>query len=240
MLEQGRDFAEESEAEGAGIIESARISRTVRFVRSPRLVERSDAHRPPSLWLLFHGYAESAPGFFENCQPLLVASGLPGLAPEGASRFYSRSGAGDVVASWMTKVERHSEITEYLRFIDGLVDRYLPDQQSSLRILGFSQGVATALRFAAHTDRPITDLVLWSAGFASDELAEIGDHLRSTGRITLVTGENDRLVPKKTVDRLADDLVSLGIVPTILNHAGRHELDEELLVRIGERKPESQ
>lgn len=214
------------------VLRTTTIERTVRYVLSPRIAD--DIPRQiDDLWLLFHGYAQTAPEFFDAAGPLLDASGFDAIAPEGPSRFYARSGRGDVVASWMTSVEREAEIAEYLRFFENLLTDIDIPPTSRLHLLGFSQGVATALRFLAESTRTIASCILWSAGFRRDELENAADAIAETGRFYLVDGEADPLVEVDVIDRLADDLRSLGAAVERRSHPGRHELDADLLRGLG-------
>ena len=71
------------------------------------------------------------------------------MAPEGLSRFYLDAGAGKVGASWMTKEDRAHEIEDYLSYLEQVRAAIIPPVP--LTILGFSQGVATAARWAVAT-----------------------------------------------------------------------------------------
>ena len=98
-------------------------------------------------WLLvgFHGYAENA----ERCLAELVQ--IPQLddwtlaAVQALHPFYQPR-SGDVVASWMTSLDRELAIDDNLAYIRAVIDR-LP-RASTTAFLGFSQGAAMAYRAA--------------------------------------------------------------------------------------------
>jgi len=99
--------------------------------------------------------------FWDNEENLLIA-------PEGLSKFYSK---GNIGASWMTKEDRENEIEDYLKFLDAvsmLILDKMPFTPESINILGFSQGVHTALRFAIHTYMKIDNLILCSSDIPKD------------------------------------------------------------------------
>jgi dienelactone hydrolase len=84
------------------------------------------------------------------------------VAPEALSRFYVDRGepaAGTparVGATWMTREDREAEIADYVRYLDRALDAAAGRPGAAapaLGVLGFSQGAATACRWAAHRHR---------------------------------------------------------------------------------------
>ena len=99
-------------------------------------------------WVVLHGYGQLASRFLRSLESLATPSRLV-VAPEGLSRFYLDAGGGKVGASWMTKEDRVREIEDYLAYLDLVRATLMPPVP--LTILGFSQGVATAARWAVAT-----------------------------------------------------------------------------------------
>ena len=112
------------------------------------------------VWFVMHGYGQLAGAFIRHFQAVRDGHGLV-VAPEALSRLYL-PGHQRVGASWMTKEDRLTEIDDYLAYLDALYDRIFESVDRSrvtVHVLGFSQGAATASRWAtlgrAHTDRLI-------------------------------------------------------------------------------------
>jgi predicted esterase len=227
-------------------IETPRTARVALLRSGPDPVTR--------IWTLLHGYAQSGPGFLR----WVSAAAKPGrllVAPEGLSRFYRNvegTGAGrggGVGASWMTREERDAEIRDYVRYLDRVTrtvegphvssepkDRIERRERSGgaslppLRrvVLGFSQGVHTAVRWTVLGRTRIDALVLWGASFPPDLPASAGGRLMRVP-IMLVRGEADALRRPEEETRDERWLETSGIAYRILTHSGGHEVVPELL-----------
>ena len=99
------------------------------------------------------------------------------VAPEALSRFYDGTlspGAhknASVVASWMTRDERESEIADYLAYLDTVhatITSRLGGAKPIVTVLGFSQGGATAARWVASGRVPAARLVVWGSAMAPE------------------------------------------------------------------------
>lgn len=94
----------------------------------------------------FHGYAETAEvnlaelGKIGGVERWSIAS-VQALHP-----FYTRS--GDVVASWMTKLDRELAVEDNLSYVRSVLAVLPPPRR--LVFSGFSQGASMAARAAAH------------------------------------------------------------------------------------------
>jgi predicted esterase len=164
---------------------SITVQKTARyFILSPKSFEEVK-----SVVFVLHGYAQAASEFltqFESISGDAVAI----IAPEGLHRFYARGGAGNVVASWMTKEDRENDIRDYISFLDemrtAVIAKY-PNLEKEF-VLGFSQGGATASRWVCAGNFNPDRLILWCAFFPPD----VKVHLNENVAITIVTASNDR------------------------------------------------
>ena len=175
--------------------------------------------------MLLHGYGQTAADFLASCAALaLPARRL--IAPEALSRFYLRSGRGEVGASWMTREEREHEIADQRSYLDALCARELRPGQL-LRVLGFSQGAAAAGRWSVSGRAPVERLVLWGSGVPADlDLSSLGK--RGT-RVWLVRGSRDPAVPASEIAQGLARLSAAGVNATGLEFEGVHELSDQLL-----------
>ena len=208
------------------------VSRTARYAQ---LGELSTTTR--QLWIVCHGYRQLAGRFIRRFEGLLEHDCVV-VAPEGLSRFYIETAPGRhgaearVGASWMTRADREAEIRDYVRYLDKLADRVLARAGESpprVVVLGFSQGVHTAARWAALGSARIDELVLWGAYLPQDlgslePLAGIGLHLvfgddDPTADATLARGQDDRLA-------------AAGLSPTRHEYAGGHRIEADVVAGI--------
>jgi predicted esterase len=176
-------------------------------------------------WLLLHGYGQLASRLLRGFAPLATPSRLL-VAPEGLSRFYLEAGAGKVGASWMTREDRGSEIADYLGYLAQVRRELIP--QVPLTVLGFSQGVATAARYAMAAAPAPVRLVCWG-GLVPEEIlpARLG-----AMRVTLVVGEREEWAPPAAVEAQAATLRAAGVAVEVLRFDGGHEIRPEVVARL--------
>jgi predicted esterase len=186
------------------------------------------------IWFVLHGYGQLAERFLRQFEPL--DDGTRRLvAPEGLSRFYLESGEHRKVgASWMTREDRLSEIADYVRYLDALLElelRGLP-QAPHLSVLGFSQGTATAARWLAQGEARADRLILWGGEVPPDlDLAAARPRWART-TMTLVVGSADPYITPKVLARDEDRLGAHDIAYRVERFDGGHELIPEVLRRV--------
>jgi len=176
-------------------------------------------------WVVLHGYGQLASRFLRGFTPLATASRLL-VAPEGLSRFYLETGSGKVGASWMTKEDRAQEIEDYLAYLDQLRTALVP--AVPLTILGFSQGVATASRWAVATAPAPVRLVCWG-GLVPEEIPAA--QLRRV-RLTYVVGEREEWAPPAAVEAQAATCRAAGVAVDVIRFDGGHEIRPEGVARL--------
>jgi predicted esterase len=110
----------------------------------------------------FHGYAEIADANFAELDKLPGIERWSVVSIQALHPFYTRS--GEVVASWMTKLDRELAMADNLAYIRGVLDA-LPAPRH-LVFSGFSQGAAMAARAAAHI--PCVGLVMLGGDIPPD------------------------------------------------------------------------
>lgn len=200
------------------------------------------------LWVVFHGYGTRAADFIAPFADATPADTLV-IAPEGLSRFYAEMPRPDgghlarVGASWLTRDDRDDELRDAMAMLHSVVAREhagiiaargAPPQ---LGVLGFSQGVAMSMRFAADiASNPslgsatrLHTHVLWAGGLAHDVSdAAIGSAWSGT-TVRVVVGERDQFATDTFRDTVRARLQSIGVSATEHAFAGGHRLDTPLL-----------
>ena len=191
-----------------------------------------------------HGYGQH-PGFFMRRLEPLVEAGWSVVAPEGLHRFYVQGTSGKVGASWMTSEDRGNDIRDYLRYLDQMRRELLSPKTGTMEagkiwaaqrrvLLGFSQGVPTAARWAATDVTGWDQLIFWSGIFPPDidpffpTAPSSWNHLP----IDLVLGDqdpffqNDHFLPAETW------FAGRNIPYERHSFSGGHHLDAPLLSRL--------
>lgn len=183
------------------------------------------------IWFVMHGYAELASQFIQAFLPFATDRRRI-VAPEGLSRFYRRSTQGEVGASWMTSEAREYEIADQLHQLEAMrLDATHEHGAARIKVLGFSQGVATACRWLARTDFEVERLVLWGGGLPPDLTDPELARLRQIGTVA-VYGETDRYLDNSAVEREMRRMKEARIKPTLVRFEGGHNLDETTIERV--------
>jgi predicted esterase len=212
--------------------------------RTARYVTVGDAERPSRIWLALHGYGQLAAPFAARCRPLADERAIV-VAPEALSRFYladtasTRSHAqARVGATWMTREDRLAEIGDYIAYLDQLAAHVLTElaaPDAELYLLGFSQGAATASRWAERGTVVPRRVVLWGGLLAEDgDLATLATRLAGTP-VEYVVGDEDASCPADGVRAQATRLAGHGIATRVTVFGGGHRLHEPTLAALAAR-----
>ena len=182
---------------------------------------------------VLHGYGQLAEYFIRKFQPH-ANLGWQVIAPEGAHRFYLKGTEGRVGASWMTKEERHSDVKDYVRFLDRIRLEIQPSTTSIL--LGFSQGVATAIRWATlgHGGGASWSGLIAHSGVIPPDLAAMNATLQTAPNLHLITGSLDPYIRDESArfDTAERAWLDAGGKPSNLIHHsfdGGHEIDPKTI-----------
>ncbi len=191
------------------------------------------------LWYVLHGYGQLAPAFLEDFRAIDDGTRLI-VAPEALSRFYNGNiesrlaGRGDMTvgASWMTSEGRLADIADNLDYLDALHAHIVAGLQGAaprVTLLGFSQGAATATRWAARASVPFVRHIAWGSALAHDvDLADPASALRRAETI-IVFGTRDRIATPEAVARELDRLAAASFPVRRLSFDGGHRLDSDTL-----------
>lgn len=206
----------------------------IQVPRTARYFTIGDREGADEVWLVLHGYSQLAGGFLRWFEPAARPGRLI-VAPEGLSRaYFEENQTRRVGASWMTKEDRESEIEDYIRYLDLLADHVLGDipPTGRLEVHGFSQGAATASRWATFGRHPVSRLVLWGGTVPPDlDLERLRAALRD-GSLVISVGDRDQFL---TADALRNEearLVGVGLPVEMRPFPGGHVVDRATLVAI--------
>ena len=189
------------------------------------------------VWFALHGYGQLARYFIRHLRPLDDGSRLV-VAPEALSRFYL-DGAGQrerrVGATWMTREDRLAEIADYVAYLDRLYAEILSDldrARTSVHVLAFSQGTATACRWLTDGAATADRLILWGGAVPHDFAFERHRARLNELRLTLVAGTED---PYATPEKVREEEARLreeAVAFESITFDGGHRLDADVLRRL--------
>ena len=134
----------------------------------------------------------------------------------------------------MTRHEREIAIENNYRFLDRLMEGILSQYKEIpvIHILGFSQGAATATRWASRWSGRVTSLILWAGGFAQDLVLEEVKDVFSETKLIMVLGEKDQLITPESIINQEELIAAFGKTFQKINFSGGHEVDAVILKKI--------
>jgi predicted esterase len=187
------------------------------------------------VWIVCHGFGQLAAPFARQFERMVTPERLV-VAPEALNRYYLDPGSSGstsdarVAATWMTREDRDNEVADYVEWLENVYARTVP-AGARVTALGFSQGVATAVRWITLGSRSLHRLVAWTGQLPHDvDLSLLSVRLERP--VVLVQGSSDRLVqwvkPAENVSRLT----AAGVAFDTITFEGGHRLDDAVLDRL--------
>lgn len=188
------------------------------------------------VWFVLHGYGQLAPYFIRKFQ-VLEEQGIVVIAPEGLSRFYldtaqpTGRATDRVGATWMTKESRLTDIGNYIRYLNAIYDTEI-HHPIPVTVLGFSQGAATASRWAADGHVKCHRLVLWAGLLPPDMALDAARDIYQRMDTVFVYGLQDPFLTDSRFQEMASLSQQLGIAPRTITFDGKHEIDSPTLLSL--------
>jgi predicted esterase len=124
----------------------------------------------------------------------------------------------------MTKDDRLIDIANQSRYLNQLHQHVLGSSQAKVTVIGFSQGAATASRWALATDARINNLVLWSSAFPPDLPAMDSSLNRNKLSVYQFIGTEDPYLKGGEGDVLSKFLSPPGLETELFAFNGGHEI----------------
>ena len=193
-----------------------------------KLGERTSSTK--QIWWVFHGYGQLAQFFIQKFQ-CLIEQEIYVIAPEGLSRFYLDGNSGRVGATWMTRENRLMDIENYIQYLETIL-KIEPSADIQITLFGFSQGAATASRWALSGKIKFDRIILWSGLFPPDMDFEKGSHLLKEKKVIEVLGKNDPFITPARIEEMKSLNQQFKINPTFIEFEGKHEITERILQEI--------
>lgn len=198
---------------------------------------------PHPLLVGFHGYGEGADASLEAMLRIPGVEAWSVAAIQALHPFY-RGSTGEVVACWMTRLDREQAIADNVAYVGAAVAeierRTSPDGRSGGRsgdrsggclvYAGFSQGVAMAYRAAAGAGHPCRGVIALAADVPPELAAPESGPLPP---VLIGRGLKDGWYDER---KMAADLALLaarGVPAETCVFDGGHEWGEELLAAAG-------
>ncbi|HKL40608.1 MAG TPA: dienelactone hydrolase family protein [Cryomorphaceae bacterium] len=186
----------------------------------------TDITKAKRVWFVLHGYGQLAEYFIRSFTHLDPNENFV-IAPEGFHRFYLEGFSGRVGASWMTKQDRIDDIDDYVNYLDRLYESQQISSSAEVILLGFSQGVATAMRWLALGRAPrFNRAILWAGSFPHDVKPEKATNALQNLDVHCVIGKKDPFLNEEHIQRTKDHLEKLNIQAKWHEYDGDHRIPQ--------------
>lgn len=185
--------------------------------------------------IALHGYGQLAEFFLRKLNPLSREERLI-VVPEATNYYYLQGFSGRVGANWMTKHERESAICNNINYLNAILNSLLVNykNQPKIKVIGFSQGAATATRWVSQLQIPVDTLILWGGGFAHDlELGTTSHRLKKT-KCIIAIGDRDEFITGESMSKQNELIKAMNLNVETIRYPGGHDLDLEVLVHLFE------
>ena len=182
------------------------------------------------IWVVFHGYGQLSRYFLRKFEGLDPSENYI-IAPQGISKTYLEGFSGRVGASWMTSEDRLTEIHNQKTYIDAVLDAHDIDwSDKRLVYFGFSQGVATMCRYAAHAKRSFDQMILWAGTFPPELERNDFDFCDQAFSVKYFTGSSDPFYQVGMKEAQVSKVRSvLGVEAEVIEFEGVHEVKAHLI-----------
>lgn len=188
-------------------------------------------------WFVTHGYGQLASNIIRKFDILDNEEHLI-VAPEGLNRFYWDMRKGNVGASWMTKNDRLDEIEDYAHFLTTVYQMFMSKLSDSVKVIffGFSQGVATQMRWLHRVQPAFDHLVFWG-GVLPEDIDYMHDtflgsslsHYLADKKIHFISGDEDEFITPDKIEWHLDFAKKQNIELNFIAFKGKHEILTEVL-----------
>jgi predicted esterase len=171
---------------------------------------------PPERVLIgFHGYAETAENHVEELTRIRGIDRWTVAAIQALHPFYSGR-TQQVVASWMTRLDRELAIADNLAYVRSIIERF--HEPETIVFFGYSQGAAMAYRAASDYGRGSGLIAL-----GGDVPADVADNVPP---VLVARGSRDEWY---TEEKFKKDLSFLRTITRVTSCAyeGGHEWTDE-------------
>lgn len=180
------------------------------------------------VWFVLHGYGQLAHRFIRSFEPVADGSRLI-AAPEALNRFYLDPEHKKVGATWMTREDRLTDISDYIGYLDAVAAAVLPGGGARVTAFGFSQGCASACRWVTRGRTVVHRLIVWG-GEVPPDLDLPGVAHRLQGRdVILAAGRDDDFITPKVLNAMSERLREHGVVHRVFPFDGGHEIPDSAL-----------
>jgi predicted esterase len=159
-----------------------------------------------NVWFVFHGMGYLSKYFINYFKDLDPTENYI-IAPQAPSKYYQDKKFKYVGASWLTKENTELEKENVLRYIDQvwkIESAQWKDQEVTVILMGYSQGVSIVTRWAASRKVECAHLLLHSGAIPKELKPKDFEYLFPNTPVTYLYGDKDEYIneARKTEQQL--------------------------------------
>jgi phospholipase/carboxylesterase len=181
--------------------------------------------------VVLHGWGQSSRSFLRKFATLKQQNILV-IAPQAPHQFYLDMATRKVGFGWLTAFDRECGIKTVVAALDTILSQVEAETGQPLNpfLLGFSQGVSMAWRYAIHGGHPAAGVIACGGDLPPDVEKALPGRVQFP--VILVHGRGDSIVPFSKSEAAETALRTIGISPETLHFDGGHDLPMALLERL--------
>ncbi len=183
-----------------------------------------------NVWMVFHGIGFLSKYFLRFFKELNPKENYI-IAPQAPSKYYLNNEYKYVGASWLTKEDTQTELTNVLNYVDAVFTSENIGSNKNLIVLGFSQGVSIATRWIANKKLIFDTLILYAGSIPNELKKEDFNHINfDSSFVELIYGDSDEYLSEKRLEheKTKSDSLFQGKAKNKIFKGG-HEIKPELL-----------
>jgi len=172
------------------------------------LVPAATAVQPPATLIALHGWGQRSQSFIRRFAPLKEA-GMLVVAPQAPHQTYLDMETRKVGFSWLTNYDRQRAVPDLVNLLDAILDDVVEQHGTlgPLVVLGFSQGVSVAYRYALRSRYKALGVVACGGDLPPDVHEAMGH--RDPFPVLLIHGKQDGIVPIEKAEESFGRLTAL-------------------------------
>lgn len=191
-------------------------------------VPEAGVDRDTRLLAVLHGWGQNAPSFLRRFAAL-KKSNVVVVAPQAPHQFYLDMETKKVGFSWLTAYDRRTAMQDITAMLDTVLSAVKQefDMEVEPFLLGFSQGVSIAYRYAILGANPVSGVIACGGDLPPDVAAALPS--RTPVPVLLIHGKRDGIVPVSKCEAAAAGLSALGWNHESRIFDGDHDIPGEIV-----------
>jgi len=184
------------------------------------------------VWFVLHGFGQLSRYFSKKFEGAADSEHYF-VFPEATHRYYLQGFQGRVGATWMTSDRREYDIEDNIAYLNKLYEtEFLSRNNPELKlvVLGFSQGLATAMRWMFAEKIKVESLIMWAGSYPHEtDFAALKDYFLQM-KIFAVFGDADQYFNQEIIDEKLKPIKESNVQIECVSFSGGHDIDLKTLV----------